>query len=123
VRPELELPATYRSRLVESAAFMKMCEIAGEPNSETAITLLETRGDFGRYLLQPVSGQKHQLRAHMAALGIPIVNDRIYPHLYPDEGAAQDYSQPLQLLAKSIRFTDPLSGKLHRFDSRQTLKL
>lgn len=123
LRADLELPTTYRSRLLESEAFMKMCEVSGVANSETAIALLETRGNFGRYLLQPVSGQKHQLRAHMAALGIPIVNDRIYPHLYPDEGATQDYSQPLQLLAKSISFTDPLSGKLHRFDSRQALKL
>lgn len=117
----LDLPTIYRSRLVESDAFMKMCEVAGEPNAETAISLLETRDTLGRYLLQPVSGQKHQLRAHMAALGIPIVNDRIYPHLYPDEGALQDYSRPLQLLAKSIRFTDPLSGKLHQFESRQSL--
>ncbi|MNR82286.1 Ribosomal large subunit pseudouridine synthase A [compost metagenome] len=123
LRSDLALPATYRSRLVESEAFMKMCEVAGEPNAETAISLLETSGAYGRYLLQPVSGQKHQLRAHMAALGIPIVNDRIYPHLYPDEGAAQDYSQPLQLLAKSIAYTDPLSGKLHQFHSRLSLKL
>jgi tRNA pseudouridine32 synthase/23S rRNA pseudouridine746 synthase len=122
LRNDLLLPTTYRSRLVESDAFMKMCEVAGEPNAETDISLLETQGERGRYLLQPVSGQKHQLRAHMAALGIPIVNDRIYPHLYPDEGAAQDYSQPLQLLAKSVRFTDPISGKEHQFDSQLQLR-
>ena len=122
LRSDLVLPTTYRSRLVESDAFMKMCEVAGEPNAETDISLLETQGEHGRYLLQPVSGQKHQLRAHMAALGIPIVNDRIYPHLYPDEGAVQDYSQPLQLLAKSVRFTDPISGKQHQFDSQLQLR-
>jgi tRNA pseudouridine32 synthase/23S rRNA pseudouridine746 synthase len=111
----------YRSRLMESDAFMKMCEVDGEPNAETEVALIERYGDLARYALSPVSGQKHQLRAHMAALGIPIVNDRIYPHLYPDEGAEQDYSQPLQLLAKSIRFTDPISGRLHEFESRHTL--
>jgi tRNA pseudouridine32 synthase/23S rRNA pseudouridine746 synthase len=120
-RSELALPLVYRSRLMESDAFMKMCEVDGEPNAETEVALIERYGDLARYALSPVSGQKHQLRAHMAALGIPIVNDRIYPHLYPDEGAEQDYSQPLQLLAKSIRFTDPISGRLHEFESRHTL--
>ncbi len=120
-RADLALPLTYRSRLLESAAFMKMEEVAGEPNAETAIDLLEVNGALARYKLEPVSGQKHQLRAHMAALEIPIVNDRIYPELYPDEGAEQDYSQPLKLLAKAIQFTDPVSGRLHQFASTRTL--
>lgn len=120
-RADLALPLTYRSRLLESAAFMKMEEVAGEPNAETAIDLLEVNGALARYKLEPVSGQKHQLRAHMAALEIPIVNDRIYPELYPDEGAEQDYSQPLKLLAKAIQFTDPVSGRLHQFACARTL--
>lgn len=120
-RADLALPATYRSRLIEGAAFMKMEEVAGEPNAETRIDLMEVEGALARYKLEPVSGQKHQLRAHMAALGIPIVNDRIYPKLYPDEGAEQDYSQPLKLLAKTISFTDPISRQLRQFESRQNL--
>lgn len=120
-RADLALPLTYRSRLLESAAFMKMEEVAGEPNAETALDLLEVNGALARYKLEPVSGQKHQLRAHMAALEIPIVNDRIYPELYPDEGAEQDYSQPLKLLAKAIQFTDPVSGRRHQFASTRTL--
>ncbi|RBA24725.1 pseudouridine synthase [Herminiimonas fonticola] len=120
-RADLALPTTYRSRLLESAAFMKMEEVAGEANAETAIDLMEVQGALARYKLEPVSGQKHQLRAHMAALGIPIVNDRIYPELYPDEGAEQDYSQPLKLLAKTISFTDPISRQLRQFESRQSL--
>ncbi len=120
-RADLALPTVYRSRLMESAAFMKMEEVEGEPNAETAIDLMEIDGALARYKLEPVSGQKHQLRAHMAALGIPIVNDRIYPELYPDEGAEQDYSQPLKLLAKTISFTDPISRQLRQFESRQSL--
>lgn len=120
-RADLVLPTTYRSRLLESAAFMKMEEVAGEPNAETAIELIEVQGTLARYKLAPVSGQKHQLRAHMASLGIPIMNDRIYPHLYPDEGAAQDYSQPLKLLAKTVSFIDPISQQLRQFESRQSL--
>lgn len=120
-RADLALPTIYRNRLIESAAFMKMEEVAGEANAETAIDLMEVQGALARYKLEPVSGQKHQLRAHMAALGIPIVNDRIYPELYPDEGAEQDYSQPLKLLAKTISFTDPISHQLRQFESRQSL--
>jgi tRNA pseudouridine32 synthase/23S rRNA pseudouridine746 synthase len=122
-RADLVLPTTYRSRLLESAAFMKMEEVAGEANAETAINLMEVQGALARYKLEPVSGQKHQLRAHMAALGIPIVNDRIYPELYPDEGAEQDYSQPLKLLAKAIQFVDPISGQIHKFVSPRSLSL
>lgn len=121
-RADLALPTIYRSRLIESPSFMQMCETEGEANAETAIELIEVNGEMARYSLQPVSGQKHQLRVHMAALGIPIVNDRIYPQLYPDEGATQDYSRPLKLLAKSVRFTDPVSGRLHQFESLQDLK-
>jgi tRNA pseudouridine32 synthase/23S rRNA pseudouridine746 synthase len=120
-RADLALPQTRCSRLVESASFMKMMEIDGEANAETRIECIEVRGQFARYGLHPVSGQKHQLRAHMAALDIPIVNDRIYPHLYPDAGDEQDYRQPLKLLAKSIRFTDPVSGAERFFESRQQL--
>ncbi|GGI54947.1 pseudouridine synthase [Oxalicibacterium solurbis] len=120
-RDDLVLPCVHRSRLIESKAFMQMTEAQGEPNAETRIALLERRDDLARYALEPVTGQKHQLRAHMAVLGIPIVNDRIYPHLYPDEGANQDYTQPLQLLAKSVRFTDPVTGEAHIFESRRTL--
>ena len=122
-RADLALPTTYRSRLIEGAVFMKMEEVAGEPNAETRIDLMEVEGALARYKLEPVSGQKHQLRAHMATLGIPIVNDRIYPKLYPDEGAEQDYSQPLKLLAKTISFTDPISRQLRQFESRQNLSL
>lgn len=120
-RADLTLPTVYRSRLMESAAFMKMEEVEGEQNAETAIELIEVNGALARYKLEPVSGQKHQLRAHMAALGMPIVNDQIYPELYPDERADQDYGQPLKLLAKAIQFTDPISQQSQQFESRQSL--
>lgn len=121
-RADLSLPLVYRSRLVESAAFMQMEEVAGEPNTETAIELLEVQGTLGRYGLQPLSGQKHQLRAHMNALDLPIINDRIYPEHLPEvTDGAEDFSRPLQLLAQSLAFTDPISGQLLRFESRLRL--
>ena len=74
---------------------------------------------MARYALKPVTGQRHQLRVHMAALGLPIVNDGIYPALTP-EGSA-DYNQPLQLLAQSIAFTDPIDGTPRHFTSMRAL--
>lgn len=119
--PELALPVIYRSRLVESAAFMQMQPIEGDANALTAIEWIETKGHLARYQLRPLTGQKHQLRAHMAALGIPIQNDRIYPTLQRDAGAEQDWLCPLQLLAKAISFTDPITGEKRQFESLQTL--
>lgn len=121
-RADLELPLVVRSRLVESAAFMQMAEVAGEPNAETAIELLEVKEGFARYALRPSTGQKHQLRAQMNALGIPIMSDRIYPQLLPQAAdGAEDFSQPLQLLAQSLEFVDPVGGQLRRFESRLRL--
>jgi tRNA pseudouridine32 synthase / 23S rRNA pseudouridine746 synthase len=123
--PGAVFPCTRKSRLVESDQFMHMHEVPGDPNAETRIDLLETRGRLARYSLRPHTGQKHQLRAHMAALGAPIVNDRLYPVIQPyaAEGLGADYSSPLQLLAKSIAFTDPITGQARRFDSTQTLTI
>ena len=125
LRTDLEWPMTYRSRLIESDAFMQMREVEGEPNAETDMTLLETNGELARYALRPATGQKHQLRAQMAALGMPIVNDLIYPVLQPElpEGQVPDYSKPLQLLAKAVEFNDPFTGAVRHFESKLCLML
>ena len=126
-RGDLALPHTRSSRLQERAeAFMQMAEVAGEPNAQTRIELIRRvacEPALAHYRLSPLTGQKHQLRTHMAALGVPICGDRIYPVLQPDTapGAEPDYSQPLQLLARSIGFVDPVSGAARRFESRRTL--
>ena len=117
-RQDLTLPLTRRSRMQERAdAFMQMEEVAGgEPNAETLVTLMERLGESARYELRPRTGQKHQLRVHMSALGMPIYGDRIYPVLQPEE-AAPDFSRPLQLLAREIAFVDPLNAERRRFVS------
>ena len=45
----------------------------------------------------------------MASLGLGIVNDAFYPELL--DKAPDDYSKPLQLLARGIRFVDPITAK------------
>jgi tRNA pseudouridine32 synthase / 23S rRNA pseudouridine746 synthase len=120
-RPDLVFPLTRASRIVEGQGFMTQTEVEGTPNSLTHIEALEIKGDLARYQLKPVTGKRHQLRVHMNALGIPIQGDGIYPVLTP-EGQI-DYDNPLQLLAKSIEWVDPISGKTRRFQSQLELKL
>jgi tRNA pseudouridine32 synthase / 23S rRNA pseudouridine746 synthase len=123
-RVDLCLPLVHRSRMVSAASFMQMQEVAGEPNTETRIELLEQRGALARYRLQPVTGKRHQLRVHMLSLGLPICGDAIYPTLTPEPQLdALDYRHPLQLLAQGITFTDPITGQLHAFNSLQHLPL
>lgn len=112
-------PFTYHSRLAEADEFFRMAEIAGEANSETGIDIIEQQGEWARYALHPVTGRQHQLRVHMASLGAPILNDRWYPQLQADR--ENDFSLPLQLLAKSLAFVDPLNGQQRHFESEQTL--
>ena len=125
LRVDLALPLTHRSRLLESAHFMAMEEVPGEPNSETLIELIEGRPDQGRglYRLSPHTGKRHQLRAHMHALGIPLVNDRIYPVLQAADplDTSPDCRQPLQLLARHLAFDDPVTGQRRSFTSRRSL--
>lgn len=117
--PQRSLPYTHKSRMVEGEPFFRMREVPGEANSETRIELLARRGDCNLYRLLPVTGRKHQLRVHLAALGAPIMNDAMYPQL--QTRAPDDYSQPLQLLARGLRFVDPLSGVLREFASERIL--
>ena len=124
-QPALAVPQVRQSRLAESAAsFMQMAEVPGEPNASTRVTCLRRCGaELALYELQPETGQRHQLRVHMAALGAPLVGDRIYPRLEPEPppGQAGSFDRPLQLLACAIAFTDPVTGVRRAFQSRLAL--
>lgn len=117
--PDLRTPFTHASRLVDGEPFFRMCEAAGPANSETLVESQEVRGPVSLYRLRPITGRKHQLRVHMAALGAPILNDPFYPELHPH--ADDDFSRPLKLLARSLAFTDPLTGEPRHFESRLSL--
>ncbi|WP_229487825.1 pseudouridine synthase [Pseudoduganella lutea] len=117
--PDRQFPFSYRSRMVQGDKFFTMKEEPGEPNSETMIDVVEQRGEHVLYRLWPHTGRQHQLRVHLAALGIPIVNDAFYPVALPCKG--EDVSAPLKLLARAIGFPDPLTGEWRYFESRRTL--
>ena len=112
-------PFTYRSRMQDAEQFFVSEEVPGEPNSETVVEMIERRGDVVRYRLHPHTGRKHQLRLHLSSLGAPILNDAFYPVALPCKG--DDFSAPLQLLARAISFEDPLTGEMRTFESERSL--
>lgn len=118
-RADLELPTTIRSRIVKNRGTPRAEEVPGEPNAETFIEILDRHEGLARYGLHPRTGRTHQLRVHLHSLGIPIVGDNFWPELRDTDRL--DFSDPLQLLARSIAFTDPLTGSPREFRSRRTL--
>ena len=127
-RGELARPLLARHRLeqAEGAGFMQVRVVPGEPNAEALVEFVaRVAPGLALYRLTPRTGRTHQLRVQMDALGAPIVGDRIYPVLWPEPAAdaAPDWSRPLQLLAREIAFTDPVTGQERRFTSRRTLAL
>lgn len=115
----LRFPLLHRSRLREGRQFFRMEEVDGPANSETRVEVIEERGEITLYRLIPATGRKHQLRVHMAALGIPIINDRFYPEA--EAPGPDDFSLPLKLLARSVSFSDPLTGRDMYFESTREL--
>ncbi len=121
-RADLALPLTYRSRLAEDARrFFVSHEVPGAPNSETRIERMARHGDQAHYRLRPITGRRHQLRVHMAALGMPIAGDAFYPRVLRGPHEPDDPTQPLQLLARTLAFDDPVTGQRRTFESRQRL--
>jgi tRNA pseudouridine32 synthase/23S rRNA pseudouridine746 synthase len=120
--PTLALPLTVRSRIVKERGVQAAREVAGEPNAVTRVELAEHRADgLARYRLVPGTGQTHQLRVHMSALGVPILGDPLYP-VVTGPVPAGDFRRPLQLLARALEFTDPVTGAEHRFTSGRMLQ-
>ncbi|MCX4760753.1 RluA family pseudouridine synthase [Streptomyces sp. NBC_01275] len=120
--PSLVWPVTVRSRILKERGILAAREVPGEPNAVSRVEPVEHRPDgLARYRLVPETGQTHQLRVHMTTLGVPILGDPLYPEVTapvpPD-----DFRRPLQLLARELEFTDPVTGAEHRLHSRRTLE-
>jgi tRNA pseudouridine32 synthase/23S rRNA pseudouridine746 synthase len=150
---KLEFPRIHKSWMAEDTQFFRMRELVNslensdnptspDPlsesfNSETWMDCIErfSAADaekafshtpaqaFAKYLLKPLTGQRHQLRVHMNALGLPLLGDQFYPVVQRGPDEADDFKRPLQLLAKTLAFKDPVTGESRRFESRQRLAL
>ncbi|AUX87720.1 pseudouridine synthase [Acinetobacter sp. ACNIH2] len=117
----LEFPRTVCLRMDKGQPFYTMTIVEGEPNSETQIDILEHNSQWAKYLLKPETGKQHQLRVHLNHLGIAIKNDPFYPIV--QHKSDDDFSNPLQLLAKRIQFIDPVTNKSMDFSSNFELTL
>lgn len=117
--PAIAFPREHASRMAESSNFIRMEEVVGVPNSLTRMRVLEHNAHWARYLLEPVSGKRHQLRVHMAALGLGLKGDGLYPVV--DDAPEGDFSRPLLLLAQRLAFHDPITGEARQFVSRRNL--
>ncbi|WP_134772584.1 pseudouridine synthase [Ornithinimicrobium flavum] len=117
-----DLPLLVHDRLVKTRGELQARVVPGPPNARTLVELLDVvEPGVGRYRLTPTTGQTHQLRVHLAGLGIPILGDPLYPVV--SDVAPGDFSNPLQLLAAEVCLTDPLSGRERRITSARTLPI
>lgn len=115
----LVFPLERQSRVERDELFFRMREVEGAPNSHTRVEMIERRGEHALYRLYPLTGKMHQLRVHMNALGLPLLNDGFYPRALPPD--QDDFSRPLKLLAKSLAFTDPVTGEARYFETERAL--
>ena len=134
--PPRPFPLLRRSHITKERGTLAAFEEPGAVNAETLIErgelILPSAGGrwreapeggpclenppICRYMLHPRTGKTHQLRVHMNSLGLPIVGDDFYPRI--QTRLYDDFSQPLQLVARVLRFTDPITGKRQEFVSR-----
>lgn len=143
LRDDLDYPVTVRSHLTKQHGVMRAEEVPDlAPNSESIVELIRevpaseapaafeatdwpgkqvNEDRLAEYRLTPVTGKTHQLRLHLAGLGIPIVGDPLYP--VERDVAIDDFNIPLQLLANELRFTDPIDGSERAFTSARSLPL
>lgn len=107
------------NRIVTDEPRFRMKVVPGSANARSHIRLAELKDGRALFELRPATGKTHQLRLHLSGLGFKIVNDRVYPELQAQ--CPDDFNRPLQLLAKSVRFRDPISGKDLTFTSERAL--
>jgi tRNA pseudouridine32 synthase/23S rRNA pseudouridine746 synthase len=124
VRADLIDPVTVTNRIEKTAGDLRARVVDGEANASSTIALLDQTVSGGIYRLQPHTGRTHQLRMHMAQLGVGIVGDPLYPDIRPDMAELPDhgdFTQPLRLVAHSLGFDDPLTGERREFVSGRTV--
>ncbi len=123
---EQQCPIRVANRLVRADNFMQMHAVAGSVNAITDIVNMQAiagQPELARYTLSPITGKRHQLRVHMADLGVPILGDEIYPKLMPERDISRQTHAPLQLLAQQLSFIDPFTGQDRLFESRIHLQV
>ncbi|MEH3154001.1 MAG: pseudouridine synthase [Gordonia paraffinivorans] len=122
--PGLSLPCDVADRIEKTAGDLRARVVDGPVNARSRIEAIGDGPEPGlaEYRLTPHTGRTHQLRLHMASLGVPIVDDPLYPEVRPDLAALPDggdFTRPLRLVARRLAFDDPLTGHRREFVSRR----
>lgn len=110
---------SVKNRITKGHYDFRMQIEAGEPNSHSEIRCIAQKGERALFELKPVTGKTHQLRLHMASIGVPILFDKYYPDLLSEQ--EDNFEQPLQLLAKTLKFIDPITQREREFSTDRTL--
>jgi tRNA pseudouridine32 synthase/23S rRNA pseudouridine746 synthase len=112
---------TVENRLIRDDVWFRTRAVPGIVNARSRIKLISYQDNRAHFQLFPLTGKKHQLRVHMSGLGFRIMNDRYYPELLPKQ--EDNLEKPLQLIARKVRFVDPVSGRTMEFESERRLLL
>ena len=128
--PAVDFPVVVRNRMTKSRSYLLAEVIDGEPNAETRIERLRTFAGPGaatpaghvpgsaadgapgavrctgssRTRARPTSSACTWPRSGWGSSTTPSTRELL-------DKAPDDYSKPLQLLARGIRFADPITGK------------
>lgn len=130
LNPPAPFPLQRSSRIIKRPGYLQASEVRGLTNADTTVCLNtgsklywprnQSNNKMGEpyraYRLLPKTGKTHQLRVHMASMGLPILGDHIYPVICQE--MSDDYTQPLQLVARQLSFVDPYSQETMVFRSR-----
>ncbi len=108
-----------QTRIVRGEPWFRVQHATGTPNAVTRIVLLDRNERVAYLRLEPQTGKQHQLRLHVTCIGAQILYDRYYPLLTPKR--PDDFARPLQLLARSVFFIDPVTQQPVEFQSMRQL--
>lgn len=117
--PPSDQPVVVENRIVQGEPFFRMKTEPGIPNARSWIRSIKYNNGLALFHIEPATGKKHQIRLHLSGLGFGIVNDRYYPDLLPEQ--PPDFDKPLQLLARSLCFKDPITEKTMTFTCHMSL--
>jgi tRNA pseudouridine32 synthase/23S rRNA pseudouridine746 synthase len=104
---------------VQGEPWFRVHHVSGTPNAVSRIVLLDRNERLAYLRLEPRTGKQHQLRLHVTLIGAQILYDRYYPILTPKR--PDDFARPLQLLARSVAFVDPITQQPFTFCSTRQL--